>query len=355
MNTSSSKTISVALGALILSFPALFISCRGSTSTESGAVAPGGSSPAEAVVSSAPAPQGTPAPAESKPLAKDVPVAVSAPAEKPAPPAQGPGAVPPEAPPAAVPTQPASPATAPAPPPAPLPAPLPAPPAAAQEKPPPAAPPVVNESVILSLKDGQVVIRLFDREAPNHCENFKRLVRSGYYSGMSIHRVCPGFVQGGDPTGTGKGGVEQTIPAEIKRPVYRGSVVAARRDDERNPKRESHGSQFFIMKVANPPFNGQYTVFGQVVRGMDLIDKIPVGNKDDDYYLSLGAGEKILKAEVVPAGPFGLPISSNPAGPAQVLPGTAPKRPVPETPANPAGTAPTPPAPAPGGPSTPVK
>jgi cyclophilin family peptidyl-prolyl cis-trans isomerase len=151
--------------------------------------------------------------------------------------------------------------------------------------------------VILSLAQGPVEIQLFEKDSPAHCQNFKRLVKSGFFNGTTFYRVCFGFIQGGDPTGTGKGGIEQTIAPEIKRPCLRGSIVAARRDDARNPARESHGSQFFILKQDQPSFTGRYTVFGQVVKGMEIVDRIPLGDKAQDYQVAAGA-EKITKAEL---------------------------------------------------------
>jgi cyclophilin family peptidyl-prolyl cis-trans isomerase len=182
---------------------------------------------------------------------------------------------------------------------------------------PPAVPPVVaatpnapavapparpaDENVVLTTPLGRIVIDLFEEDCPAHAESFKRLVRTGYLNGTTFHRVCPGFAQGGDPTGSGKGGTDQTIPAEIKHPNVRGAVVAARRGDERNPHRESHGSQFFILKTAAPQFDGQYTVFGRVVEGMEVVDRLPQGDREKDYQIPSNEGEKILRAELVAA------------------------------------------------------
>jgi cyclophilin family peptidyl-prolyl cis-trans isomerase len=174
---------------------------------------------------------------------------------------------------------------------------------------PPATPPsgaaaaqaakAADENVVLITSHGRIVIDLFEKDAPAHCENFKRLVRTGYLNGVSFHRVCPGFAQSGDPAGSGKGGLNETIPPEIKRPHLKGSVVAAARDSK-DPKRGSHGSQFFIMKIAYPKFDGQYTVFGQVIEGMDVVDHLPEGKKGpEDYQVPAGAAEKIVRAELI--------------------------------------------------------
>jgi len=228
----------------------------------------------------APAPQ--PAQAAKTPAAAPAPTPVAASAAAPT-------AVPASVPPVASAAAPALPAPVKAPAPAPAP-----PPPAAPAKP-------AGEHVVLSLPAGRVVIDLFDEDCPAHCENFRHLVRDGTFNGSSFHRACPGFVQGGDPTGTGKGGPVETIPAEIKRPHVRGSVAAARKSDDRNPRRESHGSQFFIMKFNHPRFDGQYTVFGQVIEGMDVVDKIPLGDREESYQIPPATGEKILRAETIPA------------------------------------------------------
>jgi peptidylprolyl isomerase len=160
-----------------------------------------------------------------------------------------------------------------------------------------------EERVVVTLNGGRVVIQLFAEDAPAHCENFKRLVRSGYYNGVGFQVVCFGFAQTGERTGAGREGIPPSIPAEIKRPHVRGAVAAARRGDARNPRRESHGSEFLIMKVTHPAFDGQYTVFGQVVEGMEAIDRIQEGDKDSTegpYAIKAAESEKIIKAEVVP-------------------------------------------------------
>lgn len=156
-----------------------------------------------------------------------------------------------------------------------------------------------NEILVLHLAKGDVRIDLFEADAPAHAENLKRLVRSGFLNGTVFHRVCPGFIQGGDPTGKGDGGVGTPIPAEIKRPHVRGSLVAARKPDDGNPKKDSHGSQFFIMKQPYQPFDGQYTVFGQVTSGLELLDAIADGVEQHHYLVSISAQTKILRADIV--------------------------------------------------------
>ena len=98
---------------------------------------------------------------------------------------------------------------------------------------------------------GDIIIELFDKEAPGTVQNFVDLINKGFYNGLRFHRVIPGFVaQGGCPNGNGTGGPGYTIPAEIKYPEIfhkRGALCAARTADEVNPERESSGSQFYIV------------------------------------------------------------------------------------------------------------
>ena len=136
---------------------------------------------------------------------------------------------------------------------------------------------------VLETVKGDIVIRLFDKDAPKTAANFRKLVSSGFYNGTYFHRVIPGFmIQGGDPNtkdadpaNDGMGGPGYTVPAEIKLPHLRGSVATARTGDEVNPQRASSGSQFFIDLAAQPSLDrGGYTVFGEVIRGMDAVDQI---------------------------------------------------------------------------------
>ncbi|MEO0083370.1 MAG: peptidylprolyl isomerase [candidate division WOR-3 bacterium] len=124
---------------------------------------------------------------------------------------------------------------------------------------------------------GKIKIELFTNEAPKTTENIKTLVAKGFYDGLTFHRVVPGFViQGGDPKGDGTGGPGYTTPAEIspKLKHLRGTVAMARLGDQVNPKRESSGSQFYICLANIPHLDGAYTIIGQVVAGMDVVDKI---------------------------------------------------------------------------------
>ncbi len=137
--------------------------------------------------------------------------------------------------------------------------------------------------VVLETAQGTIVIRTADAAAPRTSANFRKLAQKGFYDGTTFHRVIKGFmIQGGDPLSKdanpfndGQGGPGYTIPAEIKLKHVRGAVATARLGDAANPKKASSGSQFFIC-VANQASldRGGYTVFGQVIQGMDAVDRI---------------------------------------------------------------------------------
>ncbi len=135
----------------------------------------------------------------------------------------------------------------------------------------------VRQTAVITLeKGGEIKIEFFPEDAPKTVENFVTLAKKGYYDGLTFHRVVPGFVvQGGDPKGNGTGGPGYTIKAEFnKRKHVRGSVAMAR---SQHP--DSAGSQFYITFGAQPNLDGNYAVFGQVVSGMEHVDKIQVGDK----------------------------------------------------------------------------
>ena len=122
---------------------------------------------------------------------------------------------------------------------------------------------------------GTVEIVLRPDLAPRHAERIQTLARQGFYNGLTFHRVIPGFMaQGGDPTGTGEGGSKLAdLKAEFTSvPFLRGTVGAARTDQP-----DTANSQFFIMFVPNSNLDGNYTVMGRVVKGMDAVDKIAPG------------------------------------------------------------------------------
>jgi peptidylprolyl isomerase len=132
-----------------------------------------------------------------------------------------------------------------------------------------------ENTLLMDIKAGQVVIQLFPQVAPKHVERIKTLVRQGFYDNTPFHRVIEGFMaQGGDPTGTGGGGSQlPNLPSEFSnRQFLRGVCGMARTNDP-----NSANSQFFIMFAPAPHLNGQYTVWGQVVRGMEFVDQIKRG------------------------------------------------------------------------------
>ena len=135
--------------------------------------------------------------------------------------------------------------------------------------------PESENTLYLDLDAGRVTIRLLPDVAPNHVARIKELVREGFYDGIVFHRVIDGFMaQTGDPTGTGRGGSDKpNLPAEFsKMPFERGTLGAAR---TQNPN--SANSQWFICFDRAPHLNGQYTVFGQVVAGMEHVDALQRG------------------------------------------------------------------------------
>jgi len=148
----------------------------------------------------------------------------------------------------------------------------------------------LENTLYLELASGRVVIELKPDVAPKHVARIKELARSGFYDGLAFHRVIEGFMaQGGDPLGDGTGGSGQKIPAEFSAlPHQRGTVSMAR---SRDPN--SGDSQFFICFQPAPFLDGQYTVWGQVVEGMDFVDQIKRGGgangevEDPDKIVSL--------------------------------------------------------------------
>jgi peptidylprolyl isomerase len=130
--------------------------------------------------------------------------------------------------------------------------------------------------LLLELKDGTVDIELLPAVAPQHVERVVTLAGQGFYDGIVFHRVIEGFMaQTGDPTGTGMGGSDlPDLTAEFSgEPFVRGAIGAARTNDP-----NSANSQFFITYADAPHLNGQYTVWGKVVSGMELVDAIKKGD-----------------------------------------------------------------------------
>jgi peptidylprolyl isomerase len=149
-------------------------------------------------------------------------------------------------------------------------------------------------TVIMELKTGKVKIRLRPDLAPKHVERFKMLINEGFYNGLKWHRVIPGFMaQTGDPKGIGVGGSKYPdLPAEFTPTAFeRGTLGAARTGDP-----NSANSQFFICFTHAPHLNGQYTVFAQVVEGMQNVDMLAKGEPPPHP-------DTIIKMYMAPAAP----------------------------------------------------
>jgi peptidylprolyl isomerase len=134
-----------------------------------------------------------------------------------------------------------------------------------------------DNTVILTTKNGKVVIKLRPDWAPKHVTQIKTLVKRGFYDGIVFHRVIPGFMaQTGDPTGTGTGGSDlPNLPAEFNQTHFKRGVLGMARSQDP----DSANSQFFIVFDDAGFLDGQYTAFGEVVSGMDVVDKIKAGTQ----------------------------------------------------------------------------
>jgi peptidylprolyl isomerase len=151
-----------------------------------------------------------------------------------------------------------------------------------------------QNTVYLDTKDGRITILLRPDLAPKHVAQIKALAKRGFYNGIVFHRVIEGFMaQTGDPTGTGTGKSDlPNIPAEFsKAPFKRGTLGMARSQDP-----NSANSQFFICLADSSFLDGQYTVFGEVISGMDVVDKIKKGSKSDNG--SVANPDKIVKMQL---------------------------------------------------------
>ncbi len=141
-----------------------------------------------------------------------------------------------------------------------------------------------NEVAVIETTLGTIEVGFFSDKAPGHVKNFKDLARKGFYNGTIFHRVIPGFmIQGGDPNSKspdksshGTGGPGYTIDAEFNDTPHSRGVLSMARSQDPN----SAGSQFFIVVKDSPFLDGQYTVFGEVVSGMDVADKIVNSPRD---------------------------------------------------------------------------
>ena len=177
-----------------------------------------------------------------------------------------------------------------------------------------------DDVALLQLKIGKekqlqpVAIEFYEGDAPQTVANFQKLARKGFYKGVAIHRAFPHLlVQTGDPLSkskdrskVGTGGPGYTVLPEIRRPHVTGAVAAARLPDKINPSRLSNGSQFFVCLAPMPAYNGQYTVFGKVFRGLETLDAISTRAVDsNDYPVEriVIKSVKIIPREKLPATP----------------------------------------------------
>jgi peptidylprolyl isomerase len=154
--------------------------------------------------------------------------------------------------------------------------------------------PEPGNTLILELKDGPVTIELLPELAPKHVERIKLLVGRGFYDGTPFHRVIEGFMaQGGDPTGTGTGGARDLpdLPAEFNKTSFQRGVCGMARSQAPN----SANSQFFICFGDASFLDGQYTVWGRVTDGMDVVDKIKRGTPGSG---TVNGPDKLIRASI---------------------------------------------------------
>ncbi len=167
----------------------------------------------------------------------------------------------------------------------------------------PAAPATKPEAIYVATivtDKGNIVAELY-QDAPEGVNNFVTLAQNGFYDGLTFHRVEPGFViQGGDPAGDGSGGPGYTIPAEINHEHMKGALAWARTGDQVNPERRSSGSQFYITLDKTAFLDGAYSVFGQVIEGMDVVEKTAVGDKIQKIEISEAAASDMPTPEPTP-------------------------------------------------------
>ena len=135
-------------------------------------------------------------------------------------------------------------------------------------------------SAVISTSKGDFLVELYPDTAPTHVANLKFLADKDFYKGLTFHLAQDDYiVQGGDPTGSGNGGPGYNLLPEFSnRKHVRGTVGMSRRSDDINPQRLSNGSQFHILLRDAPHMDHKYTIIGQVVDGMDVVDRLSVGD-----------------------------------------------------------------------------
>lgn len=154
-----------------------------------------------------------------------------------------------------------------------------------------------KEVAVLETNLGNIVLAFHPEKAPKHVEKFKDRIKDGFYVGTKFHRVIPGFmVQGGDPNTKGDqrhmygtGGPGYSIPAEFNDTKHVRGILSAARSSDPN----SAGSQFFLMVATSPHLDGQYSAYGEVIEGMDVVDKI-VNLPRDQRDCPLPANEAVI-------------------------------------------------------------
>ena len=154
---------------------------------------------------------------------------------------------------------------------------------------------LASNHVVFETTEGKIVFALKPEIAPKACENFVGLVQKGYYDGVSFHRVIRGFmIQGGDPSGTGRGG--QSIFGKSFEDEFKPNIVFDKAGllAMANAGPNANGSQFFITTVPTPHLNGRHTIFGEVVEGMNVVRKIE--NSEVDMRSKPQKQQLILKA-----------------------------------------------------------
>jgi peptidyl-prolyl cis-trans isomerase B (cyclophilin B) len=167
-------------------------------------------------------------------------------------------------------------------------------------------------------KPRQVALEFYEADAPLTVENFKKLARKKFYNGLAIHRAFPNLlVQMGDPLTKGKdrarvgtSGPGYTIAPEIRHKHIKGAVAAARLPDKINPSRVSNGSQFYVCLEAMPSYDGQYSVFGHVLWGLDVLTEVsnlPVDSNDYPVQRVEIKSVKIVPREQLPPPPTAVP------------------------------------------------
>ena len=128
-----------------------------------------------------------------------------------------------------------------------------------------------NYTATIQTTLGDIVVDLYPKDAPGHVNSFIFLSKDGFYDGVIFHRVINGFmIQGGDPTGTGTGGPGYQLKAEFNSKKHTRGVLSAARSSNPN----SAGSQFFLMHGDSPHLDGQYTAYGKIIKGIEVVDKI---------------------------------------------------------------------------------